>query len=644
MTFLWIFLTLISFQAAHSIPILSNDDTKLNSIVISEINLPTEASLVVVDQEIAAEPVASFVDLVEKYEGIYGKETENEFALQKRSSTDDDDDVGSNDPDAGGKSIIDKIEIPDPEVKKEFENELQQNQIMKDDDGDDETTENTNFGTEYDPNHGRKMIVLPQADENVANVHNESAALNVHDKENLQVQLVEQLVHQNKNLHEFTTVVPEESFTDHALIKNPEVVEVLEHIVYESNTELKSHEHSTSAPIPILNMDIDPIEIIPKDRHREAKGDNSTDLNDKFAGFAGIPNEDLIQPGEETTESDNFFRKEEVSDEDDVDPVDTMRETLEYVAIYGRSLNLNDLIITTEMPLATNEPVTVTVTETPLVAPTTTPLLVTVEPFYETKTEIVEINVNVTLNNQIGNETESKKSSSSEESQQSLPSKSSEENESKEEENKKSENKKMKNPSTSSEEVEAENVGEEDLSDEKMDLKSLKFPVTQRPNTLPEEIFKDSTVHEIKKKDHPDGIALTYEFKGRQLSDGNPEIEDGAITMTTVIETFEEAVTTISEGINLSKELRRHVESFRGDSEENKIILDTDNEAISSKNFKNPLVGVNDLEMMKLKERSFEEEPKLSVTVIPLVAVVSVGILLTLYKFVKGQSSSVRLY
>jgi len=637
MNFLLFFLTLVSFQSAISIPILSDDETKFNSIVISEINLPTETSLVIADQEIVAEPVDSFVDLVEKYEGMYGEETENEFALQKRSSTDDDDDDdGSNDPDAGGKSLIDKIEIPDPEVKKEFENELQHNQIMKDDD---ETTENTNIGTEYDPNYGRKMIALPQADENVADVHNESAGLNVHDKENLQVQLVEQLVQQNEHIHEFTTIIPEASFTDHALIKNPEIVEVLEHIVYESNTELKAHEHTTSGLIPVLSMDIDPIEIIPKDRHREAKEENSTDLNDKFSGFVGIPTEDLIQSGEETTESDNFFKKEETSNEDDVDPVETVRETLEYVAIYGRSLNFDDLDITTEMPLTIIVPETTTISH--VMAPTT--LMTTTEQIHETKSYVVEVSTKVTINNQIGNETESKKSSSSEESsQQSLPSKSSEENESKEDEKEKSEGKKIKSPSTSSEEVEIENVGKEDLSDEKMDC--LEFPVTQRPNALPEEIFKDSTVHEIKKKDHPDGLALTYEFKGRQLSNDKPEIEDGAITMTTVIETFEEAVTTISEGINLSKELRVHVESFRGDSEENKIILDTDNEAISSKNFKNPLVGINDLEMMKLKERSFEEEPKLSVAVIPLVAVVSVGILFTLYKFVKGQASSVRLY
>ncbi|KAL7021327.1 hypothetical protein ACKWTF_011843 [Chironomus riparius] len=618
MTFLVFFLILIAFRAANSIPILSDDETKLNSIVISEINLPTEASLVTADQEIVAEPVASFVDLVEKYEGMYGKETDNEFALQKRSSTDDVDDV-SNDPDAGGKSLIDKIEIPDPEIKKEFENELQLNQIMKDDD--DETTENTNIGTEYDPNYGRKIIVSPQADENVANVRNESAVLSVHDKENLQVQLVEQLVHQNENQNEFTTIVPEESFTDHALIINPEIVEVIEHIVYESNSELKAHEHTTSVPIPVLNMDIDPIEIIPKDRHREAKDENSTDLNDKFAGFVGISSQDLIQPGEETTESDNFFRKEENSDEDDVDPVETVRKTLEYVAIYGRSLNIDDLVITTEIPLSTNEPETMTVSP---VMTTTTPLLTSAKQFYESKAEIVEVSEKVTVNNQKGNETESEKSSSSEES---LPSKSSEENESKEDDKEKSKNKKIENSSTSSEEVEAENSGKEDLSDEKMNLRSLEFPV-----------------HEIKKKDHPDGIVLNYEFKGRALSNDNLNNEDDAITMTTVIETFEEAVTTISEGINLSKELRQHVESFRGDSEENKIILDTDNEAISSKNFKNPLVGVNDLEMMKLKERSFEEKPKLSVAIIPLMAVVSVGILFTLFKFVKTQASSVRFY
>lgn len=618
MTLMVIFLTFLSLQLSSSIPILNNEETKLNSIVISEIDLPTEASVTIVDQEIVIEPASSFLEMVEKYEGMYGNEKEDELKQQKRSFIDDDVKIN---PDAGGKSLIDRIETPDPEVRKEFENELTINQYVGDEE--EETTDKSEIiATEYDPIYEDKLIVMQHEEV----IKDESSQMTVQEKENLQVHLVEQLVHHNDNQQqEFTTIIPENSFTNRTLIKNPEVVEVLEHIVYESDSELKSHEHATTTtlnPIQVVHIEVDPIEIIPKDRHRDAKV-VTDDNNDKFSGFVGIPSEDLIQPGEETTEPDNFFKKTDTSDED---PIEVVRETLEYVAIYGKSLNVDEAeITTTEIPQTT-----------------------TSEVIQESKTEIIEINTKVTVSVEKGNDTESiKKSTSSEESsQQSSPNKSSEEDEDSKEDEKKVKEKKIKkkdddnNSSGSSEEIETENVAKEDLSDERLNFRSLEFPEKQRLLALFEELFEDTLAHEIKKKDHPDGLITTFEFTGRQLTD---ESQDSVVTavdsITKVYEAFEEVITEISDGIKLGKELRHQIESFRGDSEENKIVLDTHNEAISSKNSKNPLVGVSDLEMMKLKERSFEEEPRLSLVIVPIVAMVSVTVLIALYKFIKVKSS-----
>lgn len=602
MALLLIFLTCLSLVS--SIPILSDDELKLNSIVISEIDLPTEPPHTVVDQDIAVEPASTFLDLVEKYEGTYGANPDD-IAVHKRSSTDEDESLV-----VGAKSLIDKIDIPDPEVRMEFEKELSQNSIIKDDDHvqqqEDDTTEHSQIATEYEPNY-EKMIIQPQADENVTEAHHNESSLSVHDKEILQVHLVEQLVHHNEHREEFTTIVPEESFTDHALVANPEVIEVLEHIVFETERELKFHEHSTITPVNVVEMEVDPIEIIPKDRHREAKVEVPVDDNDKFAGFVGIPNEDLIQPGEETTEADQFFKNTETSNEDEDDPIDTVRETLEYVAIYGKSLNLDEMPTTTEVPQTT---------------------------IYETVTEITVVNEKVNVNTQAGNEIATGKSLSSDESsQQSESNKSSEES------------KEKQDKSVSSEELESENVGKEDLSDDQLSLRSLLFPITQRPNSLPDDIFKDTKVHEIKKKDHPDGLVVPYEVvTSRQLQDEVPVTTSTVETITKVYEAFEEVITAVSDGIKLTKELRHHVESFRDHSEENKIVMDTHSEPFSAKNSKNPLVNVIDLEMMKLKERTFDDEPKVSIAVIPLVAIISVIVLVTLYTFIKAKASTVRFY
>jgi hypothetical protein len=597
MNVLVIILTVLCVKNAASIPILSHDDTKLDSIVISEIDLPTESSLLVIDQEISKEPESSFHELIEKYDETYIKNLKDDINIHKRSSSDEEENLDAGD--VGGKSIIEKVHIHDPDVRKEFENELSQNQILEDE-NEGTTEENTELATVYEPNYERKMIVVSE---------NSTEQLTVQEKENLQVHLVEQLVHQTENdSASFTTIVPDESFVHPEIIKNPAVVEVLEHIVYESDSQLRSHEHTTLNPIVQVKLDVDPIEIIPKDRHRLGRDDNVTESNDKFAGFVGIPTEDLIQPGDETTEPDSFFKKKD--DEEDDTVVDTLRETLEYVAIYGKSLDI--------------EP-----------APTT----------LQPATEIVEVNTQISVNVQVGGEMEAAKSSSSEEadsSQQSSPSKSSEEDDSKG---------KRRNGGGGGDSSE-ENSGREIMDDDlKSDLRSLEFPASgtpQRTNELPEEAFKNAPCHEIKKKDHPTPPLLEAaerKFDVEGTSEATIEEDNSlVVTMTAFYETVEEISTTISDGVKLTSELRHSIESFRDDSEENKIVLDTMREAISSKNSKVPLVGVN--EMMTLKNRSEhrEESTDLALAVIPCIAIGSAVILIGLFKLVKGNASAVAFY
>lgn len=247
--------------AANSIPILSADEQKLNSIVISEMNSTTEHPVVVVDSEMAIESVKSFTELIERYDEMFNK---SEDGKNKDNETVEE----------GGKSVIEKIEIQDPDVKKEFEIEISKHTSDLAASSDDEdTTEKLQLAEiEYEPNYAVK-------------IHENASKLTTHEKEILQVHLVEQLVNHEANITEYTTILPEQSLAHHELVKDPEIVEVLEHINYESSIELKAHEHTTV--VNVVNMDVDPIEIIPKDRHRMGKTDEEpvTDNNDKFAGW-----------------------------------------------------------------------------------------------------------------------------------------------------------------------------------------------------------------------------------------------------------------------------------------------------------------------------------------------------------------------
>lgn len=255
---------------SYCIPVLSADDQKLNSIVISEIDFTTEQPLIIVDTEIVVvEPEKSFNELIERYDEMFIKSQAGDVQnVKKRNSDVTEEDINNKVVEEGGKSLIEKVEIEDPDVRKEFEIEISKQNSDAVLVEEEETTDTSQIlETEYDPNYARK---IPE----------NATKLTTHEKENLQVHLVEQLVNHDKENPEYTTILPEESLANHELVKDPVVIEVLEHINYESGDELKAHEHTTM--VNVVHMDIDPIEIIPKDRHRLAR--TEVDANDKFEG------------------------------------------------------------------------------------------------------------------------------------------------------------------------------------------------------------------------------------------------------------------------------------------------------------------------------------------------------------------------
>lgn len=176
---------------------------------------------------------------------------------------------------------------------------------------------------------------------------------------------------------------------------------------------------------------------------------------------------------------------------------------------------------------------------------------------------------------------------------------------------------------------------------------------THHLNSLTEEIFKESTGHEIKKKDHPDGIgvALPVVAIERKLSDDTSrQFDDGSLipdlidaktqaTITTIYETVEDVLTTLSDGIKLSNELRQNVNSFRGDSEESSSVLDTLREAISSKNSKNPLVVFEIAENRHLNDDKREINVSM-MSVVTIIALVSMIVLIGLFSVLKRRSES----
>lgn len=182
---------------------------------------------------------------------------------------------------------------------------------------------------------------------------------NVHDKEIFQAHVIEQIVHMTEHDGSgddgigFTTILPQTNILHHEEIKNPEIVEIVENVVFEMEKS-EEHEMPTKAP-GIIDMQIDAIDIIPKDHHsrlqHQARSDDVVVVdneNDKFVGFK--PTEDLVQPGEETTEPDRFGLTEEEELENDLKDLnkedefvaEIVLETLKIVGEFGRDLKVNN--------------------------------------------------------------------------------------------------------------------------------------------------------------------------------------------------------------------------------------------------------------------------------------------------------------
>lgn len=605
--------------------------------MISEIDLPTEAS-VLGEKEIASEPEKpeSFVELFEKYDALFINNStvveeridDGGMPLQKRSSLDDD---NSSDSDIDGKSLIEKIQtIDDPEVRKEFEFEIDN----KGQGLDKEEAKASEEGIkEYEPDYTNKLVADKKSEAEIQlrsdsensiqdfNTDEASKKLTLHEKEVLQGHLVEQLVHSNDTGVEFTTIIPEDFLIHHENIHNPEIVDVLEHIVYQSGI-VETTKHTTDDPLNV-QVDFDPIEIIPKDRHRFRNVDgDETETNDKFVGFK--PTEDLVEPGQETTEPDQFFKK---VDEDE-DSADAIVETLELVGIYGKSLKVQNESQGNEIEVRTEKTLEAT----------------TVVQQFESVTEIVEVRTEFSVNIHVG-EAE-KKPNDSEDSHKHSSSSSSSSNKSSEESNSSKSNESKEKVAKDSSESSEENTAREIFDTD--EFRILDLQIRENQKLLMSELYKDTMKHGITKKDHPDELTLSLPHEvaerkfnvedeiAQHLEDKiKPQDETLETTTVGIYETMEDIVTTMSDGIKLSGDLRASVHSFLGSAEENKTVLDTNSEIISSKNIKNSLVNIS--EEMTLENHVERSEISYGVLV-SLIAFVSATTLLIFFTVLKKRS------
>lgn len=179
---------------------------------------------------------------------------------------------------------------------------------------------------------------VPEIKENITK-------LTTQEKENLQAEIINQFLHKNES--EVVIELPEISDSK----QMPDVIEVLEHIVYLPEKDEIVHEDSFTTQSTIF----DTIEMIPKDRHtrlrsmeKESDIATTTDLppmaNDKFVGFKET--EDLVEAGSETTENDMFFEvKTDIKDD---------FETVVLALMMAKSLNLEEKTeenFTTELPI-----------------------------------------------------------------------------------------------------------------------------------------------------------------------------------------------------------------------------------------------------------------------------------------------------
>lgn len=604
--------------------------------MISEIDLPTEPSVSSEKETVnETEKSETFVELYDKYDEQFIKNSTTELKdvfetpPQKRSSANEGDDI---DAEVDSKSIIEKIQtIDDPEVRKEFELELNNNgQITG---TDKEIT--ADVGTEYDPNYSRKII---SNNENQVELINSVTSELGNSIEDFNVDGGKPFI------TEFTTVEPEDFVTEQNSFKNPEIIDVIEQVFYQPrNVEVS--EGTTIDPLNVqvdfdpvnVQEDFDPIEIINPNSYQFRRIDvEATTLpNDKFVGFE--QSVELNEPSVETTESSSYDIEEETAEQ----AAKVIVDSLAIVGLLGKSLNLNSY--GNESILLPTEDETVKKEETipeQLEEKTTE-----IPPAVESVTEIVEVNTEITISVLIS---DSKENSDSSDSKKSSGVSSEESNSSKSSEKKEKTEKKEKIDKNSSE------SSEENTAKEIFDKEEFGLEMKENQKKLMEELYKDTMNHEVKKKDHPIVLNVPHEDVERKLVEDNQIVkifEDETesfkaekVDETTVgiYETFEDVVTTISDGIKLTNELRSSVDSFRSNSEENKTILDTNNEAISSKNIKNSLVNI--AEEMTLEDHSKSAvNSKISLFTLSITGFVSLVVVTALYVILKKQSARAAL-
>ena len=588
---------------------ISIEEESLKSVMINDLELPTEPSVLSEKENIEdSEKSESFAELYEKYDQQFIKNSttsivneSEEAPPQKRSSINDD---AVSDVEENSKSIIEKLQtIDDPEVRKEFEQELNNNGKIAESD----SQEPTEILTDYDPNYAQKVVNVTESRQEG---RSDNEINSVHFNFN-KPQLSSQVDDASKTLIEEITTVPT------TLLRDTGFIEVFEQVFIHPTQETLNNV-ITDDPLNV-QVDFDPIQII-SESPDEFRNFDSGSMTVKFEEFS--------EPIIETTEQYKPVEIVTVSDE-------TVYDTTAPTGISGKSIiypNFSDE--TTQNKIAIDD-MTTEVPTTFYEEPTTLPA------FIESVTEIVEVNTEISVSFHI-EDNEKQRSSASE--------KSSEEKS----ESSKSDEKNDKGNKSSSESSE-ENSAKEVL--DTYELRILGVQNTGDHTSLMDDLYKDTMLHDVKKKDNPivllESIGKFTEATGDVQRNFNEEnkiaqhleeklkpVEGKTFegTTTGIYETFEDVITTIADGIELSKELRSSVNSFRSIDDESQTILDTNNEAVSSKNIKNALVNIS--EEMTMEDHAEIAEINIAV---PVIAIGSVVLIIVLCVVIKRTLRSVRI-
>lgn len=293
-----------------------------------------------------------------------------------------------------------------------------------------------------------------------------------------------------------------------------------------------------------------------------------------------------------------------------------LRETLEFVAIYAKSLKFNDSATTTESIDITT--------------------MTTASPEVEKETEIAEVTEKITINAATNKNVDSRDSSEEEEEKDGkkpILNKSSEEG------NDSGELRRIVVDKSSDESSEENNAAENTDS--------------QHLNFLTDVLFKDSTMHEVKKKDHPDGLTLPNAAMERKFTEEGRQSDSNVFadfidaktqaTITAIYDTFEDIATTVADGIKLSDEFRVNLSSFRDSPQEDSSVLDTVRDAISAKNSKATLLISDDLTIAenRLHLNSTEETQISMMAIISLIALISMIMLIGLFTMLKRRAERI---